>query len=405
MSAVQGCVATGFEAVGARFAQALDRGEETGASLCVYHRGECVVDLWGGLADVASGTAWQADSLVVVFSATKGLAAMALNLAAERGAFDWDALVSRYWGAFAQSGKTAITVRQLFNHRAGLHALDTPLTLGQLCDPTQANAVRQALETQAPAWTADADQGYHGLTYGMYASAFFEQVCGESLNGFLHREYLDPLGADVFLGTPPEQDHRVATLYPGSTASRLGHMLWAAARGGSTESNVARSFLRGGDAKQAFSNPPTPGGIGIYNQPPVRRHSLAWASATASARGLARAYVPWSVGGEWQGRRWVHAHTIAPLLPRQGWSACDRVLGKPLGWAQGFLKEDQGVFSPNPASFGHPGMGGALGWCDPQAQLAWGYTLNRCDWRIRSPRALALCEALYRCDAVASSRV
>lgn len=405
MNRMQGFVAPGFEAVGSQFEQALQRGDETGASLCVYHRGTCVVDVWGGLADEARGTPWQADSLVVVFSATKGLVAMALNLAGERGAFDWDAPVSRYWSGFAQNGKAAITVRQLFNHRAGLHALDTPLTLDQLCDPAQAPAIRHALETQAPAWSADTDQGYHGLTYGMYASAFFEQVCGEPLECFLHREYLDPLGADVFLGTPPEQDHRVARLYPGSTTSRLGHMLWAAARGGSTESNVARSFLRGGDAKQAFSNPPTPGGIGIYNQPPIRRHCLAWASATASARGLARAYVPWSVGGEWQGRQWVQPSTLAPLLPRQGWSACDRVLGKPLGWAQGFLKEDVGVFSPNPSSFGHPGMGGALGWCDPRAQLAWGYTMNRCDWRIRSPRALALCEALYRCGAVAPSRV
>lgn len=81
-------------------------------------------------------------------------------------------------------------------------------------------------------------------------------ACGEALDAFLHREYLDPLQADVFMGTPPEQDARIATLYPGSTAGRVGHMLWAALRGGSTEANVARSFLAGGHAKQAFSNPP-----------------------------------------------------------------------------------------------------------------------------------------------------
>ncbi|MFZ3128707.1 MAG: serine hydrolase domain-containing protein [Rhodoferax sp.] len=395
---VQGLVAPGFEPLARQFAQSFARGEEIGASLCVYHRGEQVVDLWGGLADTATRAPWTADSLVVVFSATKGLAAMALNLAAERGAFAWDAPVVRYWPAFGQAGKERITVRQLFNHRAGLAAIGTPLTLAQLCDPAHAATVRAALETQPPAWDADAQQGYHGLSYGMYVSAFFAQVCGEPLHTFLHREYLDPLGADVFLGTPPEHDHRVATLYPGSTAGRVGRMLWSALRGGSTETHVARSFLRGSHAKQAFMNPPTPGGIGIYNQPPVRRHNLAWASATATARGLARAYVPWSLGGAWQGRRYVAEQTIAPLLQRQGWSERDLVLGKPLGWAQGFLKEDDGVFSPNRASFGHPGMGGALGWCDPTAQLAFAYTLNRCDWRIRSPRALALCQALYQCD-------
>jgi CubicO group peptidase (beta-lactamase class C family) len=130
----------------------------------------------------------------------------------------------------------------------------------------------------------------------------------------------------------------------------------------------------------------------------VRRAALAWASATASARGLARAYVPWSVGGAWEGRQWVKPETIAPLLPRQGWAAPDRVLGKPLGWSQGFLKEETTVFSPNPESFGHSGIGGTLGWCDPKAQLAIGYVMNRSDWRVRSPRALALCKALYRCE-------
>ena len=311
--ALQGQYAPRFAPLAQRFAQSLERGEEIGASLCVYHRGEKVVDLWGGLADTATRTPWTADSLIVVFSATKGLTAMALNLAAQRGAFEWDAPVAQYWPAFAQAGKAHITVRQLFNHRAGLAGIHTPLTLKQLCDPTYARVVRAALETQAPAWTADADQGYHGISYGLYASAFFEQVCHEPLSTFLHREYLDPLGADVFLGTPAEQDERVATLYPHSTLNHLGKMAWSALRGGSTESNVSRSFLRGSHARQAFMNPPTPGGIGVYNQLPVRRHNLAWASATATARGLARAYVPWSMGGQWQGQRYVAPRPLRPL--------------------------------------------------------------------------------------------
>ena len=111
-SPVQGQVAAGFEPLAEQFSHAFAQGLETGASLCVYHRGERVVDLWGGLADTASGTPWTADTLIVVFSATKGLAAMALNLAAQRGAFDWDAPVARYWPAFGQSGKARITVRQ-----------------------------------------------------------------------------------------------------------------------------------------------------------------------------------------------------------------------------------------------------------------------------------------------------
>jgi CubicO group peptidase (beta-lactamase class C family) len=395
---LHGHCAPAFAPLARQFAQSFAQGDETGAALCVYHRGELVVDLWGGWADVAQQKPWQADSLIVVFSVTKGLAAMALNLAAERGAFDWDAPVARYWPGFASSGKAAITVRQLFNHRAGLAALSTPLSLEQCCDPRQREKVRAALEQQAPAWLPDRDQGYHALTFGLYASEFFQQAVGEPLDVFLQREYLQPLGADVHLGTPASEDHRIATLYPGSDAARVGRMVWAALRGGSTEAMVARSFLAGKDAKGAFSNPAAPKGFDVYNQPPVRRAALAWASATASARGLARAYVPWSVGGAWEGRQWVKPETIAPLLPRQGWAAPDRVLGKPLGWSQGFLKEETTVFSPNPESFGHSGIGGTLGWCDPKAQLAIGYVMNRSDWRVRSPRALALCKALYRCE-------
>ena len=101
--ALQGQYAPRFAPLAQRFAQSLERGEEIGASLCVYHRGEKVVDLWGGLADTATRTPWTADSLIVVFSATKGLTAMALNLAAQRGAFEWDAPVAQYWPAFGQA--------------------------------------------------------------------------------------------------------------------------------------------------------------------------------------------------------------------------------------------------------------------------------------------------------------
>jgi CubicO group peptidase (beta-lactamase class C family) len=396
---LQGQYAPAFATLARHFAHTVTSGEEIGAALCVYHHGECVVDLWGGWADRTRRTPWQADSLVVVFSVTKGLAAMALNLAAQQGAFDWDAPVAHYWRGFAQNGKDAITVRQLFNHRAGLASLHTPLGLAQCCDPGQRSAVRTVLEQQAPAWQPGSAQGYHALSFGLYASEFFSQAVGEPLADFLQREYLAPLGADVHLGTPASEDPRIATLYPVSDVVRVGCMVWAALRGGSAESAVARSFLSGQDAKGAFSNPAAPQGLGAYNQPPVRRAALAWASATASARGLARAYVPWSVGGTWQGRQWVRPHTIAPLHERQSWAAPDRVLGKPLGWSQGFLKEEATVFSPNPESFGHSGIGGTLGWCDPKAQLAIGYVMNRSDWRVRSPRALNLCRILYGCLA------
>jgi len=105
-------------------------------------------------------------------------------------------------------------------------------------------------------------------------------------------------------------------------------------------------------------------------------------------------------GGEHAGRRYLREATIAPVYPRQGWAERDRVIQKPMGWAQGFLKEERHLFSPNPESFGHAGMGGALGWADPIDGLAFGYVMNKMDWRVRSPRCVALCRALYECEPV-----
>jgi CubicO group peptidase (beta-lactamase class C family) len=142
-----------------------------------------------------------------------------------------------------------------------------------------------------------------------------------------------------------------------------------------------------------------------YNQAPAIRAELAWGGATGSARGVARAYLPFASGGTHEGRSYLKSDTLAPVYARQGWSERDRVLCKPLGWSNGFLKEERHIFSPNPESFGHAGMGGALGWADPVEELAIGYVMNRMDWRVRSKRTLELTRALYDCEALARPRL
>ncbi|MBK9033637.1 MAG: beta-lactamase family protein [Myxococcales bacterium] len=398
-----GGYADGFAPVAERFAAQLADGSELGAGFAVYHRGRCVVDLWGGRADVAGDRPWARDTRTVVFSVTKGLAAMALTMLADRGVLDWDAPVAAAWPGFAAAGKDAITIRTLVDHRAGLLGLDQPLTLDDCVRPERKERVVRALEQQRPAWAPGTRQGYHAITWGMYARELFERLTGDDLGGFLRRELFTPLGADVDLGTPAEVDDRIATLYPPSNGARLGHML-RAALGRSTEGRLARAVLRPGSwPRAAFLNPKTgPAGIAVYDTIPVRRAALAWASATASAHGLARAYVPFASGGVGFGRTYVDAATLTPLRARESWAERDLVLQRPMGWTRGFVKEDAGVFSPHGEAFGHPGMGGALGWCDPVRELAIGYVMNRLDWRVRSPRALALCRALYACAPVAA---
>lgn len=406
-SGVLGSVAAGFEPVARVFERHFEAREEIGAGLAVYHRGVRVVSLWGGLANRERRTPWNEDTRAVLFSCTKGLAAMGLMLLADRGLLDYDAPVATYWPGFARAGKGTIRVRTLLNHRAGLAVLDVPFTLAECTDETIRARLVDALETQRPRWEADRGQGYHALTFGMYARELFERIAGEPLGPFLSRELFEPLGADVSLGTPESVDARMATLYPPELRERVGGMTRSVLRralggvGPITEARIAATLVsRDSLPRGAFSNPSAPEGIAAYDKPSVWRASLAWASATGSADGLARAYLPFALGGEVAGRRYVKASTIAPVYDRQGWSTRDGVLQKPLGWSQGFLKEEPHVFSPTRESFGHPGIGGALGWCDPVAQLTIGYVLNRLDWHVRSPRALAICRALYACDPV-----
>lgn len=403
----------GFEPVASVFASQLAAGEQVGAGFTVYHRGRCVVDLWGGITDRERKGQWQKDTRVVLFSVTKGLASMALALLADRGRFEWDAPVATYWPGFARGDKAEVTLRQLFNHRAGLPVLDEPFTLEECCDPKAYPRLVDAMERQRPAWKPGEGQGYHGITWGMYAREVFERIAKEPMGVFLARELFGPLGADVSLGTPASFDERMATLYAPTPRERLrglGISAYGRVFGGNdtpgTETRIARSLLaRDSLARRAFTNPSSgPRGIEAYGDPSVYRSELPWASATGSAHGVARAYLPFALGGEVAGRRYLQGKSITPIHERQGWSERDAVLQKPLGWSQGFLKEEPQVFSPTRESFGHAGIGGALGWCDPIHQLSIGYAMNRLDWRVRSARTLALCRALYACAPLSSGR-
>ena len=400
-----GSYADGFEGVAQVFTQHLREGREIGAGMSVYHRGERVVHLWGGLADIKAGTPWLEDTRAVLFSATKGLTAMALQLIADRGLLDWEAPVASCWPAFAQAGKESITIRQALQHQAGLAALDGRLSLEDCVLPERRDKVREVLETQRPNWVPGTSQGYHAVTFGMYAREIFERLAGEPLGPFLQREFFLPLGAKVSLGTPASEDARVSTLYPPNMALRVGRMMVAAVQGTTNEGRVARAALAPRSVgRRAFLNPnPGPTGMLAYNAIPARRAELAWASATGSADGLARAYLPFAHGGRFAGRTFFRPEIIEPLRQRQSWLERDRVMQKPLGFSQGFLKEDRGVFSPHISSFGHPGMGGTLGWCDPDHELTIGYVINGLDWHVRSPRALALCRALYDCEPLRDS--
>jgi CubicO group peptidase (beta-lactamase class C family) len=282
------------------------------------------------------------------------------------------------------------------------------MTLDDYMDPKRAELLREALEQQAPEWTPGTDQGYHAITFGMYARELFERIAGEDMGAFLRREIFEPTGSDVWLGTPPSEDSRFATLYPPPAGARVANMVGrAVTEPTSMEARVFRAVLDArSTARRAFLNASTPkNDLTAYNRAPARRAVLAWGSATGSDHGVARAYLPFASRGVLGEKTYLKAESIAPAYRRAGWSDRDRVLQKPIGWTNGFLKEERHIFCPNPESFGHAGMGGSLGWCDPVEELTLGYAMNKMDWRVRSLRAMELCHSLYDCEAMVAPRM
>ncbi|MEI8255265.1 MAG: serine hydrolase domain-containing protein [Deltaproteobacteria bacterium] len=407
----RGTYADGFEPVVRTFAAHLASRAEIGAALTVYHRGERVVHLHGGLASIERATPFTDRTRTVLYSVTKGLASMALSKLADRGALDFDAPVATYWPGFAQGGKSAITVGQLVSHRAGLPVLDDPLSLAEHANPGGRGRLVEAMERQRPLWEPGRTQGYHATTFGMYVRELVERIAGEPIGALLAREFFEPLAADVSLGTPPGEDHRIAAVYAPSMVQRLAGMTAALARRAAgreeplTEWRMLGAALdRGGLARRALLEPHAPRGIVSYAEPAIWRALLAWVTATGTADGVARAYLPFALSGQVEGRRYLADRTILPLYERSSWSKRDAVLQKPLGWTRGFLKDEPHLFSPVRESFGHAGTGGSLGWCDPVNGLTIGYVMNRLDWHVRSPRAIALCRALYACAPVRDHR-
>lgn len=393
---IDGVVAPGWSGVRDAFAANFAERGEVGAGLTVRHRGAVVVDLWGGLADPATGRAWTAETACVCFSATKGLVATAFLLLADEGALDLDAPLDRVWPELACGA--AVTARTLLNHRSGLSAVDVPLALTDLRD--RPDAVRDALSRQVPLWDPGTDQGYMACSYGLYTAELFRRLSGgQSLGSFLAERVAVPLGlgGQLTLGRPGALAVPRARLLPTDRGTLWRAQLPTALFRANADGRLFRRVLLGKrtDAGRALLNPTLgPTRFEALNDDAILGIELPWMNALVSARALATVYAALAGDGAVDGVRLVRPEALPPLHARQSWSERDRVMCKPLGWSQGFLKDEPGMFSAGTAGFGHPGAGGALGWADPERGIAIGYVMNRMDWRIRSPRARALCDAI-----------
>lgn len=396
MIEIKGNADEGYGYVADVFRRNFEDHGEIGASFCVYRDGRPVVDLWAGFAEKQTEKLWEQDTITTIFSATKGLTAICFLVLADRGLLDYDKKVSEYWPEFAAAGKESITVAQLLNHRAGLHALDQKMSAEDVLEPDKLLAV---LESQAPQWKPGSRQAYAAITWGMYAAELFKRVNGgESAGTFFAREIAGPLGAEAWLGLPAELEAKVAHLYPVATSERLAKMVPHLLFRNTREGRVARAMLnRKSATHKAFLNPsPGPEGFDVFNRPEVYGLELLWVNGISNARGLAKIYGVLATGGSYGDQKLVQPQTVKAIEPRLAWER-DAVMHKEQGWNRGFIKEMTSLYSPHTESFGHPGMGGSFGFADPVNHLGIGYVMNRMDYHIRSPRSIHLCHALYDC--------
>lgn len=371
-----------FAGVREVFAAQMANPEELGASVAVTLEGRRVVDLWAGHADAKRTKPWTADTLVNLFSTTKGITAICAHRLADEGKLDIDAPVADYWPEFAQAGKSSIPVRWLLDHSAGLAAIERPLPMGAVCDW---DVVVGALAEQTPLWEPGTEHGYHALTFGWLVGELIRRITGRSVGQYFRDEIGGPLGADFWIGLPEELDARTAQLVPAPMPppGEGNFLLELAAK--------AKPW-----ALKAFVNPlPPSGGM---NSRAWRAAEIPAANGHGSARGLARIYSALAAGGTIDGVRVLSREQIDVARTEQR-SGPDCVIPMmPTRFALGFqLGTEAEPIGPNPRAFGHSGAGGSMGLADPEAQLAFGYAMNRMESGLFliGPRATALMNAAF----------
>jgi CubicO group peptidase (beta-lactamase class C family) len=363
--AIEGFTAPGYEGVRDVFEKNFADGHDIGAAFAAYADGELVVDLWGGIADVATERPWTRDSIIGVFSTTKGATAVCANQLIDEGRLDPDAPVVEYWPEFGQAGKEQIPVDYLLSHRAGLPWVDEQLSLEQALawDP-----LIEALERQAPIWEPGSQHGYHAVTYGNLVGEVVRRVTGRSVGTYFREEIAEPLGLDFWIGLPEQLEPRVAPLIGGIDSDGGG--LDEASRAALAEFIGPQSTLgKALTANGAF------GGSGIFNTRAVHAAEVPAAGGIGDARSLARMYA--ACIGEVDGHRLLSPAAMTNASTQRTEGPDVVILNLDLQFGLGFFVPSTLLQLGGSRSFGHFGMGGSAGWADPEVGLAFAYVMNR----------------------------
>jgi CubicO group peptidase (beta-lactamase class C family) len=361
---IHGICKDGFQRVKEAFAANFADHGDVGAALVLVVDSEVVVDIWGGYADAARTRLWEQDTIVNVFSTTKGVVATCANRLIEQGKLDPEAPVAKYWPEFAQAGKETLPVKYILNHQAGLPAVDNiiPRELGFQWAP-----LVDALAAQKPWWEPGTKHGYHTVTFGHLVGELVRRITGKSVGTYWRTEIAEPAGIDFHIGFGPELDGRCAEVIP------------APFQMPDPDHPLGKAFLNPASVTfKSYMITPEPMLNPQYmNTREWRAAEVPAANGHGNARSLARMYGALAADGQLDGFRILHPETVAESTREQSYGP-DEVVFYNTRFARGFARSlPEYKLSPGDALFGHGGLGGSFGYADPEARFGFAYTMNK----------------------------
>jgi CubicO group peptidase (beta-lactamase class C family) len=364
------------------FRENFEKHGELGAAVSVWQNGKPVVELHGGFCDAGREKPWTADTVVLVWSATKGIGSACVLHALQQQNIELNRRVAEFWPKFRQAGKDKITLGQLLSHQAGLCALD------QHVDVLDYDGVIRALEAQAPLWPPGTAHGYHARTFGFLLDELMRRITGKTLSEYWQENFARPLEVDFWIGLPEEENSRVATIY-------------AAKSGKPPEpEKFYRDLVTPGTlARKTFTSPYGLNVISKMNDPQIRAQPIVSFGGIGSASALAKFYSVPANGGDWNGQAFFSPKTIERMTTTLS-DGIDRVFQIPIAFSAGFMKDSRdaarGMFGPSAISFGHPGAGGSLAFADPENKIAFAYVMNQMEQSVLpTEKSLRLVDAMY----------
>jgi len=377
-----------------------------GAAVSIWPNGKPMVDLHGGFRDARREKPWTPDTLVLIWSATKGLGSACVLHALQENQIDISQGVAEFWPEFAQAGKEKITFAQLLSHSAGLAALDRQV------DILNYAAVIEAIEVQTPNWPPGTAHGYHARTFGFLLDEIVRRIAGKTLPEYWREKFAEPLGLDLWIGLPEKENARVATMYPAKAGTspepKSSQSNASAAR---TSDFYVAVATPGTFARKVFTSPGGLNAVSAMNSPEIRAQPIVSFGGIGTANSLAKFYETLANGELFspKTRSWMTA-TLT--------DGFDRVFQIPTAFSAGFMKDSakaQGaavssppddergrtgdrpsLFGPSSSAFGHPGAGGSQAFADPENKIAFAYVMNQMEQSVLpNAKSLRLVDAIY----------